>query len=194
MAPSRLPVGSSASRICGPRREGARQRDALLLAAGELGGVVVAALAEADALEQGARARRAAAPAGELERQQDVLERGQVRQQLERLEDEADLPPPQPRQGVLGEVLDRRAVDAGPRRSVGRSRPATSPSSVDLPLPEGPRMATNSPGATARSTASRIVSMPVARRQALGQLAELDGRGGVIGVIAWGARQVSMGA
>ena len=35
---------------------------------------------------------------------------------------------------------------------VGRSSPATRASSVDLPLPEGPRMATDSPAAIDKST------------------------------------------
>ena len=93
-------------------REGARQRDALLLAARELRRVVVSALAEADARRAVARAAvERLGAAGELERQEDVLERGQVGEQLERLEDEADAAAAQERQLVLGERLDRRAVD-----------------------------------------------------------------------------------
>ena len=65
VAGSRLPVGSSANSSARPRHEGARDRDALLLAAGELLGIVLEALAEPDALEHApARPRsRVAAPA-----------------------------------------------------------------------------------------------------------------------------------
>src|SRR5437870_9290962 len=46
---------------------------------------------------------------------------------------------------------------------VGRSSPATRLSRVDLPLPEGPMMATNSPAPTARSTpASALTAVPYA--------------------------------
>ena len=54
---SRLPVGSSARMTLRPRHERARDRDALLLPARELVGVVVAARREAHALERLARAR-----------------------------------------------------------------------------------------------------------------------------------------
>jgi acyl-CoA thioesterase-1 len=42
----------------------------------------------------------------------------------------------------------------------GRSRPAISPSSVDLPEPEAPTMATASPAVTANEISCRIVSVP----------------------------------
>src|SRR5437588_585898 len=40
---------------------------------------------------------------------------------------------------------------------VGASRPATRPSSVDLPLPEGPTTATNCPSGIVRSSSRRMV-------------------------------------
>ena len=43
---------------------------------------------------------------------------------------------------------DVDAVDAASRPCVGASRPAISPSSVDLPLPDGPTIATNWPAGT----------------------------------------------
>ena len=70
--------------------EGPGDGDALLLAAGELRGLVVAAVAEADASSSSRRGARGL-DLGELERQQHVLPRGQVAEELERLEDEADL-------------------------------------------------------------------------------------------------------
>src|SRR5690349_14315138 len=49
---------------------------------------------------------------------------------------------------------------------LGVSSPARRPSSVDLPLPEGPVTATTSPAATSRLTPSRIVTArpPLSRR------------------------------
>ena len=64
VAASRLPVGSSAKRIWGFDAEGPGERDPLLLAAGELGGIVVGAIAQADPVEQLlGPARRRARPA-----------------------------------------------------------------------------------------------------------------------------------
>ena len=47
VSPSRLPVGSSANRTFGLRRNGARQRHALLLAAGKLAGIMIDARGQA---------------------------------------------------------------------------------------------------------------------------------------------------
>ena len=71
---------------------GARDRHTLALAAGQLFGVAVGAGREAELIErgQGARARRLVAHAVELERQSDVLRRGQPGQQVEVLEHEPD--------------------------------------------------------------------------------------------------------
>src|SRR5882672_10934258 len=46
------------------------------------------------------------------------------------------------------------------RPEVGSSRPASSASSVDLPAPEAPTMATDSPTAMSNETSSTMVSMP----------------------------------
>src|SRR6185436_18185583 len=65
----------------------------------------------------------------------------------------------------------KRASSVSPRRvtstpstaiepPLGVSRPAMRPSSVDLPLPDGPVTATTSPAATSRLTPSRIVTGP----------------------------------
>ena len=65
VASSRLPVGSSATRIAGLRRERARQRDALLLAAGQLRRIVVqrARPSPTAASSRAARSKASAAPA-----------------------------------------------------------------------------------------------------------------------------------
>ena len=74
----------------GPMAEGAGQRHALLLASRELGRVVVAAAAEADPVQQLVRPLLGLQPA-QLQRHLDVLARGEGRDELERLEHEADL-------------------------------------------------------------------------------------------------------
>src|SRR5438309_241789 len=70
----------------GTEREGARQRNALLLAAGELHRVVIEAALQSDAFEEFARAVAAAqVAAGELHGEQHVLLGGERREQLVRL-------------------------------------------------------------------------------------------------------------
>ena len=72
--------------------DGARDRDALLLPAGELPRVVAHAVFEADDAERGLRARFVARPETlrEEERQLHVLDRGEHGHQVVGLEDEAD--------------------------------------------------------------------------------------------------------
>ncbi len=91
-------------------RERARDRDALLLAAGKLARIVRRALREADAVEPRACPRRRVVGAGELERQHHVLERGERGQELERLEHEAEQPLAQRGARVLVERAERLAV------------------------------------------------------------------------------------
>ena len=69
--------------------QGPGQRHALLLAAGQLAGVAVRVLAEADQLELllATLRSRAAVLAPQLEAERDVVEHGQVREQAVRLED-----------------------------------------------------------------------------------------------------------
>ena len=69
---------------------------------------------------------------------------------MEELEDEADPLAAQPRQRVLVEDRDVDAIDADVSLD-GASSPASSPSSVDLPLPDGPVMATTRPDGMVRS-------------------------------------------
>ena len=80
----------------------AGDRDALLLAAGELVREAVGELVQADLLERGERlaARLAQPDAVELARQRDVLGGGQRRDQVEVLEDVADAAAPD--RGELG--------------------------------------------------------------------------------------------
>ncbi len=99
----------------------ARHRDALQFAARQLARRRLAALAEADRRQQFHRACVALGgiDAEQHQRQLDVLRDGQMRQDVEGLEDEADLVPPQAGAGVLVEPRDVLAADddaAGVRR------------------------------------------------------------------------------
>ena len=87
---------------------------------------------------------------GELERHGDVFERRHVGDQMEGLEDDADVAAAEFRDMVFAERVQRRAVDVD-FAAVERSRPARTISSVDLPEPEGPTMPTDSPASIVRS-------------------------------------------
>ena len=141
--------------------EGAGDRDALLLAAGELVGVAVELGREAD---QAQRRRHlladfGAAGADHLQRVGDVVVDGPVGEQLEVLEDGADVAP-QLRDLLLRQLADVAAGD--PDRSL-RS-PSSSRISilirVDLPQPVGPTRKTNSPRPIARETRSSAMWPP----------------------------------
>ncbi len=94
--------------------EGARDRDALALAAGELDGAMVEALAEADRVEQslGTGAAFAASDTGERECDLDVLSRGQHLQEIEGLEDETECVQSQRGAALEAERLGGAAADA----------------------------------------------------------------------------------
>ena len=110
---SRLPVGSSAQIEPGPAGERAGDRDALLLAAGELGGRRSSRWPRPTRVERLPRplARLALGHPGEQERQLDVLGRGEDRDQVERLEDEAHRLGAMARALRVRELVDRMAVD-----------------------------------------------------------------------------------
>ena len=104
-------MGSSASSSSGCEQQRAGDRDALLLAARQLGRAVLGAVAEPDPVEQlaarAARARRRARPAisaGSSTFSSAVSER----QQVEELEDEADVVAAQP--GQLARRRGRRSA------------------------------------------------------------------------------------
>src|SRR5690606_3719220 len=106
--------------------ERARERDALLLAARELRRIMIEPAAQAHALEQRRGPRRDVAVAAQLERHLYVLERGQRRQELERLKDEADVIAPETGPLVLGQRREIGAVDrdrAAARRVEAREEP-----------------------------------------------------------------------
>ena len=128
----------------GPHDEGARQRDALLLAARQHARIVAQPLAQADPLQHlgGQRARVVAAQ--QLERQHHVLQRVQVAEQLEALEHEAQLVARAPRRAASSSSANRSMPARRTVPELGVSKPATIDSSVLLPDPEAPTMATDS--------------------------------------------------
>ena len=108
---SRLPVGSSANTTAGCEHERARDRDALLLAAGELRRAVRAAVAEADDLDQLLEPLAVGLAARDRQRQHDVLLGRQHRQQVEELEDEPELVAAQLGQRAVVEPCELGPVD-----------------------------------------------------------------------------------
>ena len=127
----------------GPVGERASDGDALHLTAGELRGAVPGAVGQPHVGEQLARprpplaARTPASAIGQL----DVLARRQDGQQMKALKDEAEPGQPKPRQVAVGEGVEPRTEDLDTPAD-GVSMPPSSWSRVDLPLPEGPTIAT----------------------------------------------------
>ena len=141
----------------GPRAKRARQRDALLLAAGKLRRIMRSAARRGRPPPvPRARASNASGAPGEFERRRDILERGHGRDQMERLEHDADrarreTAPARPRSSRSS---DTPSILIEPLS--GRSRPAIVISSVDLPDPDGPTSPTASPRAIVRLMLRRI--------------------------------------
>ena len=127
-------------------RERARDRDALLLAAGELARQMFRAMRHADALERFVHEcfalARAHAAIGQ--RQFDVLVNGQVADEVEALENETDLAIADARALRKGEVRDLASFERIAAVDGVSSRPRME-SSVDFPQPDGPAMETYSP-------------------------------------------------
>ena len=163
---SSWPVGSSARSSFGPVGERPGDRDPLLLAARQLVRPVLRPLAQADE-------RRAARAPGRRARARSAWTRrsgtstfsaaDRIGTSPNAWKMNATGPPPD----VDELVLVHRARPRGRRRrrgpDVGRSSPPSRLSSVVLPLPDRPRTATSSPGATARLIAPQGVDDGVAR-------------------------------
>jgi hypothetical protein len=94
-----------------PAGEGAGGGDALLLAAGQLRRPVTEPIREADRLDDRAHPERVGLAAGDPHGELDVLGCREGREQVERLEDEADLVAPQQRQPLVVERRDLRVAD-----------------------------------------------------------------------------------
>ncbi len=84
--------------------EGARDRDALLLAARQLAGIVPQAMPEPDPSQRRLGQREGVAMPSQFERDRDVLARRHRRQQVKALEHDPDMTPPQPRQPAFVEA------------------------------------------------------------------------------------------
>ena len=126
--------------------ERAAERDALLHAARQLVRPAAREADEPDQVQQFERplARLAVAPPFDLHREQDIVERGAPRQQVRRLEHEAE---------VVLRALDDLAAhahDAG----VAAVKPPTMRSNVVFPQPLGPSSATSSPRSKRHETSS----------------------------------------
>jgi hypothetical protein len=95
----------------GPVNEGPGQGDPLLFAPGKLERVVIEPVAEADLAQKFLGFLLAAAFATELERDQHVFDRGERRDELEALEDEADEPVSQCGPRVLAERFESLSIE-----------------------------------------------------------------------------------
>jgi hypothetical protein len=89
----------------------ARDRYALLLAAGQLRGPMTTPCSESDPLEHRLHLGPLRSPPGEAERQRDILPHGQGRQEVESLEHEADPLASQPRERHLTKPAKVLAVE-----------------------------------------------------------------------------------
>ena len=138
----------------GLRHERARERDPLLLAAGQLRRLVAQPMPESEPLElRGRRACRSRRGTPWYSRGVATLSTAVVpRQQVVALEDEADRPAADPRQRAVVEAPDVGAVELVPARALGRSRQPMMLIIVVLPEPDGPTMATISPRSTVIDT------------------------------------------
>ena len=103
----------------GPVGDGAGDRGPLLLAAGHLGRQMVGAGRQAEGFQHLGRPVERVGIARDLQRHRRVLERGQVREQVERLEDEADVLRAELRESLL---VEAREVDPGDADAPGGGR------------------------------------------------------------------------
>ena len=113
-----------------------RDRDALPLPARQPRRVGVALVGQAHPVEQLGRPRPGAAPgrAGQLGGQQHVVGDGQVVEEVEELEDEADVPGAEPGEGALPQLVD--ALPGHRDRSPGRPvKPGDEVEQGGLPRP-----------------------------------------------------------
>ncbi len=116
---------------CRIGRQRAGERDALLLAAGKLGWIVMQARREADRGELLPRPRQRIGPACELERHRDVFQRCHGRDQMKGLEYDADAAAAETGEAVFIEPAEVLPGDHDTRRN----RPApvrSSPSAASI--------------------------------------------------------------
>ena len=155
-------VGEQQGRL---QDEGACQRDPLLFAAAEILRIVREPFAESHPLQQLTccldRVPALRHAPAELERQQHVLQRRQVRQQLERLEHESESLRAQRRASVLVERKQVVAEEAD-RASRGNVEPREQSQQGRLARARSADDRNRLAGAMTRLISSRIVRLPVA--------------------------------
>ena len=112
----------------------------------------------------------------EQQRQLDVALGGERRQQIVELEHEPDVPRAPGGELAVGELVDAIAADLH-GAVVGRSRPPIRLSSVDLPEPDGPISARNSPSFTSRLRPESTWISSEPRRKSFRDVADVDQAG-----------------
>ena len=149
----------------GAHHERAREGHALLLAAGELHGIMIAAIEQTHAVEQLAGAVTGIALTSQVERQEHVLLGGQGGNQLIGLKHESDGPPAQHCELVLFETGDVGAIEQD-LAGCGRIEAGEQAEQRALTAARAPMMATNWPRSTSKSMPFRIstVWVPVSMR------------------------------
>ena len=153
-------VGQDDQRV---RRERAGHRRPLLLAARERRRTVGHPPGQPHGGEQllGPRAGPALVLPGDQQRQHDVLQRGELPEQVMELEHESELPVPHRGEGRRDRARRRAGRRGGPPPAEGASSAPSRWSSVLFPEPLEPTIATNSPRPTSRSTpASTSIGLP----------------------------------
>ena len=156
--------------------DGARQRHALLLAARKLARIVIEPMLERHRFERLCRLGERIAPPQQLQRHGDVLERGHRRHEMERLEHDADMLAPEPRQLILAERVQPLPGDRHAARASPPPDPAATISSDDLPEPDGPSSASASPCATFERNAVQNVDRSRRARQCQAHVFDLNRR------------------
>ena len=115
--------------------KGARDRHSLLLAAGQLPGIMAKAVPEPDPRERRPGRRHRTLGAGQLQGDRHIFEGGHRRQQVECLTDDADMAAAQPRQRVLVEPAEIMPGHDDPPAASGVRAPRATIRRLDLPRP-----------------------------------------------------------
>lgn len=132
-------------------RQCAGDGDALLLAAGQLSRPPIRDVSQADGIQCGHHGAPADPTAGQAHGQCHIVERGECRKQVVRLEDESDvLSAERGSRSRSSSPIAVPAIVTSPEETA--SRPDMHCRSVDLPDPLGPTMVTISPRRTLSET------------------------------------------
>ena len=143
----------SARRIGFPLAEGSGDRDALLLATGQLMGEMRGAVCQTDPIEHLTGERASTCAPGDVGSELDILKRGEGGEKVERLKDETDAPAAEREQLLARQPSDVPARYNDPPLARRSSAPMMF-SSVVLPLPDGPSTTTKSSAATRMETSA----------------------------------------